>query len=234
MTEPMEGWRHVFKLDPDRELGRRELDAVLGSGTDAILVGGSSGLTYDNTAALLEQLASAPMPVALEVTRPELAMPGFDAYLVPIVLNTPDGGWITGRQARALEEWGGLVPWDKTWAEGYLILNPDCEAAKVSGAEASLTELQAAAYARLADRLLRLPLLYVEYSGRFGDMALLRRVKRALSGARLVYGGGIDGPERAAEAARIATTVVVGNVLYVDPAAALATVAAVRETVPAD
>ncbi|OXM14951.1 heptaprenylglyceryl phosphate synthase [Paenibacillus herberti] len=230
MKELFSDWRHVFKLDPDRTLPQRELEAVLGSGTDAIMVGGSSGLTYDNTAALLERLTGSDIPIVLEVTHPELALPGFDAYLIPMVLNTGQGDWITGRQALALEEMAGLIPWEKTWAEGYLILNEDCEAARVSGADASLTEFQAAAYARLADRLMRLPLLYVEYSGRFGDMGLLRRVKRVLSGTRLIYGGGIDGPQRASQAARIASTVVVGNVLYHDLDGALSTVQAVRET----
>ncbi|MCM3750311.1 heptaprenylglyceryl phosphate synthase [Paenibacillus pasadenensis] len=228
MTERFKQWRHVFKLDPDRPLGERELQAVLGSGTDAIMVGGSSGLTCGNTSELLERLSGCGIPLALEVTRPELALPGFDAYLIPMVLNTPDGEWITGRQAQALEQWGAFIPWEKTWAEGYLILNGDCEAAKVSGANAGLTELEAEAYARLADRLLRLPLLYVEYSGRFGDMRLLRRVKRSLNGAQLIYGGGIDSAQRAAEAAKIAATVVVGNIIYSDLEAALSTVQAVR------
>ena len=230
MAEEFGAWRHVFKLDPDKELGGKGMDAVLASGTDAILVGGSGGLTYDNTAALLETIQGSGIPAALEVSSPELAVPGFDYYLIPMALNTLRGDWITGRQAQALDQWGPLIPWERTYGEGYIILNEDAEAARVTGADASLDEDRAAAYAQVADRLMRLPIVYLEYSGRFGDMRLVQRVKRSLREARLFYGGGIDGPDRAALAARTAPTVVVGNILYQDLAAGLATVQAVKET----
>ncbi|MNG38087.1 Heptaprenylglyceryl phosphate synthase [compost metagenome] len=70
----------------------------------------------------------------------------------------------------------------------------------------------------------------MEYSGTFGDMSLVKRATQTVSQARIVYGGGIDGPERAAEAAGAAHTVVVGNIIYSDLNAALATVQAVKET----
>ena len=38
-----EHWRHVFKLDPEREIGDERLDAVCTSGTDAVIVGGYDG-----------------------------------------------------------------------------------------------------------------------------------------------------------------------------------------------
>jgi putative glycerol-1-phosphate prenyltransferase len=230
MEEAFGAWRHVFKLDPDKQLGAGELEAVLASGTDAVLVGGSSGLTYGNTASLLEKIQGSGIPSVLEVSSPKLAVPGFDFYLVPMALNTARGDWITGRQAQALDEWGPLVPWERTFGEGYIILNEEAEAARVTGAEAGLDADRAAAYAQLADRLMRLPIVYLEYSGRFGDMELVRRVRRSLREARLFYGGGIDGPERAALAARTAPTVVVGNVLYRDLEAGLATVQAAKET----
>ncbi|WP_438351993.1 geranylgeranylglyceryl/heptaprenylglyceryl phosphate synthase [Paenibacillus sp. FA6] len=43
----MKSWRYVFKLDPDREMDERSLDAVWMSGMDAIMVEGSSGVTYE-------------------------------------------------------------------------------------------------------------------------------------------------------------------------------------------
>ena len=82
------GWRHVFKLDPDRELSDEALDAVCTSGTDAIIVGGSSGVTYENTVDLMARVRRYAVDCALEVSALEGAVPGFDGYFVPIVLNT--------------------------------------------------------------------------------------------------------------------------------------------------
>lgn len=223
-------WRHAFKLDPDRPIDDDALHEVCMSGTDAILVGGSSGVTFDNTVDLLSRIRRYEVPCALELTDADSAVPGFDGYFVPMVLNTPSSEWLIGRQAAALADFGHLLPWDIVAGEAYLVLNPDCTAARVSGAQADLTGEQALAYAQLADRLLRVPVLYLEYSGAFGDMRLVRQTRSALQQAQLFYGGGIRTPEQAREAAQAAHTVVVGNVVYDDLQAALLTVEAVKSS----
>ena len=38
-------WRHVFKLDPNKELSDERLEKICESGTDAIIVGGTDGIT---------------------------------------------------------------------------------------------------------------------------------------------------------------------------------------------
>ncbi|MNN82829.1 Heptaprenylglyceryl phosphate synthase [compost metagenome] len=81
----------------------------------------------------------------------------------------------------------------------------------------------------MADRLLHCPIFYMEYSGTFGDMALVARMKGLLKDARLFYGGGIDSPEKAYQAAEAAHTIIVGNAIYDQLEQALATVQAVRE-----
>lgn len=222
------GWRHVFKLDPDREISDEMLDAVCMSGTDAIMIGGSSGITYDNTVELMSRVRRYAVDCVLEVTSLDAAVPGFDNYLVPLVLNAERAEWLIGRQTAALQEFGHLIPWDITVGEGYLILNGDATAARVSGARSDLSVDEAIAYVQAADRLLRLPIIYIEYSGIFGDMSLVRRASEIVTQARIIYGGGIDGPGRAADAARSAHTVVVGNVIYDNLDAALATVQAVK------
>jgi putative glycerol-1-phosphate prenyltransferase len=221
-------WRHVFKLDPDREISDEALEAVCMSGTDAIMVGGSSGVTFDNTVELMSRVRRYAVDCVLEVTSLDAAVPGFDNYLVPLVLNAERAEWLIGRQTAALQAFGHLISWDMTAGEGYLILNGEATAARVSGANANLSEEEAIAYVQAADRLLRLPIIYIEYSGRFGDMSVVRRASEIVSQARIIYGGGIDGPDKAAEAARCAHTVVVGNVIYESLEAALATVQAVK------
>ncbi|RCW44780.1 heptaprenylglyceryl phosphate synthase [Paenibacillus prosopidis] len=223
------GWRHVFKLDPDRELSDEALDAICTSGTDAIIVGGSSGVTFENTVDLMARIRRYSVDCALEVSALEGAVPGFDGYFIPLVLNTNRAEWINGRQTEGLMEYGSFVPWEETAAQGYIILNADATAAKITEAQTGLSEAELIAHVRMADRLMRLPVIYLEYSGMFGDMQLVRRAKAATAHAQLFYGGGIDNADKARQAAEAAHTVVVGNVIYSDLEAALSTVAAVRD-----
>ncbi|QHT64168.1 heptaprenylglyceryl phosphate synthase [Paenibacillus lycopersici] len=224
-----ENWRHVFKLDPDREISDGRLEAVCMSGTDAVIVGGSTGVTFDNTVDLMSRIRRYEVPCALEVSSEEAAVPGFDHYFIPLVLNTDRAEWLAGRQVEALRKWGAFIPWEDTSAEGYLILNADAEAAKLTGARSPLDAETLAAHVYMADRLMRLPIIYLEYSGKFGDMELVKRAARLASGAQVFYGGGIDNAGKAREAAAAAHTVIVGNIIYEDLEAALATVAAVAE-----
>ncbi|MCP1310393.1 heptaprenylglyceryl phosphate synthase [Paenibacillus tyrfis] len=225
----MEEWKHVFKLDPDREIGDEALERICLSGTDAVMVGGSSGVTFDNTVDLLARIRRYEVPCVLEVSDTEAIVPGFDLFMIPIVLNAGDTQWIVGRHQQALKEYGAILDWDELVPEGYIILNGESTAAKLTEADAQLDAKDVEAYARIADRLFRCPIVYLEYSGVFGDMELVGRVKRLLSQSRLFYGGGIDSPEKAREAAKAAHTVVVGNAVYDDLERALATVPAVME-----
>jgi len=220
-------WKHAFKLDPDKELGDGALEALCLSGTDAVIVGGSSGVTYDNTVDLLARLRRFETPCALEVTSLDAIVPGFDLYFAPIALNAETPDYIVGHHAEALKRFGGALPWETIAAEGYIIANPDCTAARVVSARPTDAS-DIVALARYADRLLRLPIVYVEYSGAFGDLDAVARAKAALSQARLFYGGGIDGADKAAAAARAADTIVVGNVVYESLERAIATVHAVK------
>lgn len=222
-------WRHVFKLDPERMLSDEALDAICCSGTDAIIVGGSSGVTFENTIELMARIRRYEVDCALEVSTMEGAVPGFDGYFVPLVLNSGQAEWITGRQMEGLREYGAFIPWDETAAQGYIILNEEATAAKLTAARTKLDEAEFIAHVQMADRLMRLPVVYIEYSGIFGDMALLERARSVIHQAQLFYGGGIDNADKARRSAAFAHTVVVGNVIYEDLEAALSTVAAVQE-----
>ncbi|AQQ52444.1 heptaprenylglyceryl phosphate synthase [Planococcus lenghuensis] len=223
-------WQHIFKLDPAKPISDDHLEQVCESGTDAIIVGGSDDVTLDGVLDLLARIRRYTVPVALEVSVIEAVTPGFDFYFIPTVLNSDDPKWIKGLHHEAIKEFGELMDWDEVVPEGYCILNPDCKAAALTGADAELSAEGVLAYARLADKLFRLPVFYMEYSGTYGDADLVRRVQQVLDDARLFYGGGIDSPEKAREMAAVADTVVVGNVIYDNLKLALKTVKAVAET----
>lgn len=221
-------WQHVFKLDPDKVLNDQELEAVCMSGTDAIMIGGSSGITYDNTVDLMSRVRRYALPVVQEVSVLDAVVPGFDAYMIPMVLNSTSTEWLVGQHMRAIAQYGYMIPWELLIPEGYIILNPEATAAKVSEANSELTGKEAAAYAEFADKLMHLPIIYIEYSGTYGDMKVVRQIRAAVRQGQVFYGGGIRTMEQASEAAQSADTVVVGNLIYDDLQAALSTVQAVR------
>ncbi|KAA8999493.1 heptaprenylglyceryl phosphate synthase [Paenibacillus spiritus] len=227
-------WRHVFKLDPDRPIGDEELGRICTSGTDAIMVGGSTGVTYTNTSELLGRIRKYEIPCVLEVSELGAVVPGFDRYLIPMVLNSSDSAWVVGQHRQGIERYGDYMPWDLLLAEGYIVLNGDSAVARLTEADVRLDAEGAAAYAQVADKLMRLPIVYVEYSGTFGDMETVARIRESVEHAALFYGGGICGPEEARKAAAVSDTVVVGNIVYRDLEAALATVEAVRTEASAE
>jgi putative glycerol-1-phosphate prenyltransferase len=85
------------------------------------------------------------------------------------------------------------------------------------------------AYARLAERLFEYPALYVEYSGQYGDPEKVAAMKKELMHTHLFYGGGISNEEQTKTMAKIADTVVVGNLLYRHVAQAVKTAGWVKE-----
>ncbi|WP_054957556.1 heptaprenylglyceryl phosphate synthase, partial [Paenibacillus dakarensis] len=190
MKDIIKPWRHVFKLDPEKAISDEALDELCMSGTDAIMVGGSTGITYENTVDLLSRIRRYELPCVQEISDLEAVVPGFDLYMVPMVLNTSDPTWILKRHHQGIERYGYIIPWDLVVTEGYIVLNPDATVAKLTSAEAQMSEESAAAYAQIADKLMSLPVVYLEYSGTFGDMDTVRAVRRSLDHSQLFYGGG--------------------------------------------
>ncbi|NNU85019.1 heptaprenylglyceryl phosphate synthase [Geobacillus sp. BMUD] len=227
--EEIRAWRHVFKLDPNKPIDDERLERLCESGTDAVIVGGTDGVTIDNVLDLLARIRRFSVPCALEVTDVEVLTPGFDVYLIPIALNSRQPEWIIGRHHEAVKQYGDMMNWDEIAAEGYCILNPECKAAKLTRADTQLDVDDIVAYARLAEHLYKLPIFYLEYSGAYGDPSVVEKVKQALDRTQLFYGGGITTPEQAVHMARYADTVVIGNAIYDAFEQALATVAAVKQ-----
>jgi len=230
LSERVASWRHVFKLDPNRSISDGALDRICRSGTDAVVIGGTDGITFDNTWELLQRVRRYDVPCYQEISRKSAVVPDFDGFLIPVVLNAGDHHWLIGAHHEAVKAYGTYIPWDRVAVEGYVVVNPESRVARLTHARSSLSEEDVTAYARLAEHLFRMPIVYVEYSGRYGDPRLVRAARAGITRSRLFYGGGITTPEQAQEIARLADTVVVGNLVYYNVDAAVQTVRYVKET----
>ncbi len=226
LREQVKGYRHIFKLDPEKQITDQQLVALSNSGTDALMVGGTLGTTRTNVSQLLRRLREikCKLPLIHEVSSLESIVHGFDFYLVPLVLNTDNPEWILKAHQRAIKELGQLIDWQQILLEGYIVLNEDSSVAALTESKTELSTEDLCAYATIADKMLKLPILYIEYSGSYGNVDLMREIKCLVQQSQIFYGGGIDSAERAREMARYADTIIVGNVIYQDFVAALATV----------
>jgi phosphoglycerol geranylgeranyltransferase len=100
---------------------------------------------------------------------------------------------------------------------------------KVTKSVCSLSVEELAAYTTVADHYFHFPIVYLEYSGMYGDPTIVAAASAVLDKAILYYGGGINSAEKAAEMSTYADTIVVGNAVYDQGAAVLkATVDAVQ------
>jgi len=205
-------WRHITKLDPDKRATPKDIAAIVDSGTDAIMISGTQNITRQNVADLMDMLRDYSIPKVLEPAGTEGLRDDVDLLFIPSVLNTDVAFWFMGAHRIWAQHF--KIDWDKVVPEAYIVLNPRSAVAAVTKANTALTPGEAAAYAECADRFFHFPVVYVEYSGTYGDPELVKAVKGKMHGSRLFYGGGINSREKAEEMARYADTIVVGNAVY--------------------
>jgi phosphoglycerol geranylgeranyltransferase len=223
-------WVHVTKLDPDKQLKPGDIDAIAASGTDALMLSGTLNVTKENLAALEKQVKAYNLPLVMEPASPDaVLLQGIDFVFVPSVLNSAEVQWVVGKHRMWVQEQKQQVPWDRVVPEAYIVLNPDSSVAKVTKSLCSLTAGEVAAYTTIADHYFHFPIVYIEYSGTFGDPNVVKAASDVLDKSILYYGGGINSAEKAAQMSRYADTIVVGNAVYDQGAAVLkATVDAVQ------
>lgn len=219
-------WRHVVKLDPDKPLPTYTVRRIATSGTDAILIGGTQRVTAFKVAGVLRQLRSAPVPVCIEMSATACAVPGADAYFVPVVLNAGDSRWLIGQHLSGLRLLGNLVPWERVLAEGYVVGNPASAVARRVSARIPAGPGELTALIRYGAGILRLPIVYLEFSGVMASSDLIASAAAAFAairkqtgnlrsgGPRLFYGGGLRTFDDTQRMLRMVDTIVVGNALY--------------------
>ncbi|MGC9445248.1 MAG: phosphoglycerol geranylgeranyltransferase [Candidatus Methanospirareceae archaeon] len=210
---PWSSWKHVTKLDPDKPITDQQLRLIVDSGTDALMISGTQNITNKNVARLIEKLHAFEIPKILEPATPEAVLDDYvDFVFVPLVLNTGDLQWIVGKH----KDWilNYAVNWDKVYAEAYIVLNPESAVAQLTRASSQLSAQEVVAYAQYAEHVLGIPIVYVEYSGKYGNPAVVQAVDEVLTQTTLFYGGGISSRESAEEMSRYADVIVVGNIIY--------------------
>jgi phosphoglycerol geranylgeranyltransferase len=210
---PWKNWSHITKLDPAKHISLDDLETIVESGTDAIMISGTQNITPKNTFQLISLLKEYKIPKILEPVTPDVVLyEDVDYIFVPLVLNASDVDWIVGKH----KDWILKQPinWDKVIPEAYIVMNPESAVAHVTKSKTHLAADEVVAYAQYAERYLRLPIIYIEYSGAYGDPNIVKRVSESLTEASLFYGGGIESQEDAAEMKRYADVIVVGNVVY--------------------
>ena len=180
MTMDYLNWRHVFKLDPAKEISDEALEQICESGTDVILVGGTDAVTLDGVIDLLVRVRRYSVPIALEISGVDSILAGYDYYFIPSVLNSTDTKWVKDLHHAAIKEFGDIMIWDELIAEGYCVLNPDCKVAQVTNAKTDLTEEDVIAYARMAENYFKMPIFYLEYSGAYGDVGMVKATSEVL------------------------------------------------------
>ncbi|GAB6879210.1 putative phosphoglycerol geranylgeranyltransferase [Halorubrum gandharaense] len=226
MHNPWDDWDHVLKVDPDKELyGDDTFEDVCRTGTDAIEIGGTLDVTADKMSRVVEAAAEYDVPLYQEPSNPGVVIdsPHLDGYLIPTVFNAGDPFWVTG----AHKEWVRIddLDWRRTHTEAYIVLNPEASVAQLTEADCDLAADDVAAYAKVAERMFGQEIVYVEYSGTFGDTETVAAARDALDDACLFYGGGVRDYDAAYEMGKHSDVVVVGDLLHDDG------VDAVRETV---
>ncbi|WP_425453884.1 heptaprenylglyceryl phosphate synthase [Oceanobacillus arenosus] len=224
----MREWKHIFKLDPAKEISDQHLDLICNSGTDAIMIGGTDNVTLDGVRELLMRIKSKHALICiLEVSTMEAVIPGFDAYYIPMVLNSQEKSWMMDIQHQGIKEYIDLLDYTELIFEGYCILNEEAKAFKYTNSQLPDIE-DVRAYAYMAEHVFHLPVFYVEYSGKYGDPEVVKKAKEQLDHTLLFYGGGIENGQHAKEMKEHADVIIVGNHLYKNIDEALETVEAVK------
>ena len=212
---PWKNWNHITKLDPDKHITQNDLKTIVESGTDAIMISGTQNITSKNTSQLISCLRDYEIPKLLEPATPEAVMyEDIDYIFVPLVLNSGDLKWVVGKHVEWIKN--HTIKWDRVIPEAYIVLNPESAVAKLTKSMTDLTPDEVIAYAQYAEKYLRLPVIYIEYSGTYGDPSMVKELSESLNEASLFYGGGIDSKGKATEMKRYADVIIVGNVVYTD------------------
>lgn len=226
MALDWDGIDHITKIDPAEELPP---DLELLERTDLVIVGGSDGVTTENTLAVMQRIQTQfpKMTVFQEpYSSTHVSSETIDTadFLSPPAVFNGDRDHFVDKHVDLFTEVGSKpnellgsgLPFvgdvissrgtdavmeiaDKIIAEGYVIQHLDSKAAHVSGVDTLYTPDQVAGAALATEVFYGFPIFYIEYSGTYGGPEDVMAAAAYLDDTVLLYGGGIESTHQTEE-----------------------------------
>lgn len=205
---------HMTLLDPDEQEPARAAQiakSAVEMGTDAIMLGGSTGITQELMDETVIQIKNqVKVPVILFPTTASAVSLKADAIYFMSLLNSRNPKFITGEQmkASAAIKMSGLEP----ISMGYIIVEPGMEAGQVG--EANLVgkyDIKSAIGYAVAAELLGMNLVYLEAGSGAPEpvpVGMITAVKDAVD-IPLIVGGGIRNARTAGEAVKAGADIII-------------------------
>jgi len=214
LAQRRKGPLHMTLLDPDkqspREAGTLSAEAAA-AGTDAIMVGGSTGVTQDKVdKSVLAIKEASKLPVVLFPASAANLSRHADALYFMSLLNSRDLRLIVGEQRAAapiVKDWGL-----ETIPMAYLVIEPGMRAGEIGNADLiPRKDPDVAVQYALAAQMLGMKLVYLEAGSGSPEPVpapVIRAVRKAID-ILVVVGGGIRTPEAARAATHAGADIVV-------------------------
>ncbi len=200
------GTIHMTLIDPDKQSPEEAAKIALKvkqAGTDAIMVGGSTGINNDNLDATAKAIKEASeLPTIYFPAGPNALSKEVDAMFFMSMVNSADPFFVIKAQAGASMyiKKMGIEPMPM----GYIVIEPGMKVGMVGKADLiKQNEYEKAVGYALACEMLGMNFVYLEAGSGAGTpvpLAMITAVRQAIS-IPLIVGGGIRTPE-AAKAAR--------------------------------
>src|SRR5690625_6720488 len=86
----MREWKHIFKLDPAKDISDEKIERLCQSNTDALIVCGTANVTYDGVLYLLKKIKQYNRPCILELSTLDDITLELQYYLIPMVMNSTE------------------------------------------------------------------------------------------------------------------------------------------------
>ena len=212
------GTIHMALIDPDKQsaeiagdIAKRMKDA----GTDAVLIGGSTGVTNENLSSTAKAIKErSGLPAIHFPGGPDALSTAVDGILYMCMMNSMDLKKVMGYQVMAAPYLKKLGI--ETISMGYVIVEPGMKVGEVGNAKVvKRDEIDLAVAYGLAAEMYGMSLFYLE-AGSGADKPvppeMISAVKKAIS-IPLIVGGGIRTPEAAAAAREAGADVIVTGTL---------------------
>ena len=208
------GTMHMVLLDPDKQSPEEAAKIAMKfkeAGTDAVMIGGSTGITTENVDATAVAIKEATgLPTIYFPAGPHALSTKCDAIYFMTVVNSSEIGMVIGAHIKAgiYVKKIGIEP----ISMGYIIVEPGMTVGKVTKANLiKRDDLESAVAHAVACELLGLSLIYLE-AGSGADKQvppeMIAAVKKNVD-IPVIVGGGIRDPEAAAIARKAGADIII-------------------------